>query len=49
MTERHQQTVIEAIEAWEIGLLKFLYDKGIITQDEYFGIHKIAKEQYGLK
>lgn len=49
MTERQQQTVSEAIETWEIGLLKFLYDKGIITQEEYFGIRKIAKEQYELK
>lgn len=49
MTERQKQTVSEAIEMWEIGLLKFLYDKGIITQEEYFGIRKIAKEQYELK
>ena len=49
MTERQQQTVSDAIKAWEIGLLKFLYDKNIITEDEYLGIRRIAEAQYQLE
>ena len=49
MTERQQQTVSEAIEVWEIDLLKFLYDKAIITQDEYLGIQEIAEKHYESK
>lgn len=49
MTDRQQQTVAEAVEAWELGLLHFLYDKGIITEEEYLGIRQIAVEHYELK
>lgn len=34
---------------WEIGLLRFLYQSGIITEQEYKGINRIAKQQTGVK
>lgn len=46
MTERKQQTIAEAAQVWELGLLRFLYDKGMITEDEFLGIRQIAEEQY---
>jgi len=49
MTERKQQTISEAVQAWELGLLRFLYDKGIITEEEYLGIRKIAEMQHQLE
>ncbi len=48
MTERKRQTIAEATQIWELGLLRFLYDKGIITEDEFFGIRRIAEEQYEM-
>ena len=34
---------------WEIGLLRFLYQAGILTEQEYKGIGRIAKQQTGVK
>ena len=34
---------------WEIGLLRFLYRAGILTEQEYKGIGRIAKQQTGVK
>lgn len=48
MTERKRQSIAEATQIWELGLLRFLYDKGIITEDEFFGIRRIAEEQYEM-
>lgn len=49
MNDRKEQMIAEAVQAWELGLLKFIYDKDIITEDEYLGIRRIAEEQYALK
>lgn len=47
MTERQKQTVLDAVFVWEVGLLRFLYEKGILTEEEYAGIYEIATEQRG--
>lgn len=49
MTERQKQTVSDAVFVWELGLLRFLYEKGILTEEEYHGIYKIATEQKDKK
>lgn len=43
--DKHNQTIIKAIYYRELGLLRFLYEKGILTEEEYHGIRKIAAEQ----
>ena len=49
MNDRKEQTIAETVQAWEFGLLKFIYDKGIITEDEYLGIRRIVEMQYQLE
>ena len=49
MNDRKEQTIAEAVQAWEFGLLKFIYDKSIITVEEYLGIRRIAEMQYQLE
>lgn len=49
MTERQKQTVTDAVFVWEVGMLRFLYEKGILTKEEYTGIYKIATEQRDKK
>lgn len=49
MNDRKEQTIAESVQAWEFGLLKFIYDKGIITVEEYLGIRRIAEMQYQLE
>lgn len=34
---------------WEIGLLRLLLQSGMITEQEYTGIIRIAQEQAGVK
>ena len=45
MNERQQQTISDAVFYWELGLLRFLYSKGILTEQEYNGILAIAEQQ----
>lgn len=49
MNDRKQQTVSDAVHVWELGLLLFLFEKGIISEDEYLGIRQIAEEQHSQK
>ena len=42
-------SVKNASYVWEIGLLRFLCQTGIITEQEYKGISRIAKQQTGVK
>lgn len=34
---------------WEIGLLRLLYQAGTLTEQEYQGISRIARQQTGVK
>lgn len=34
---------------WEIGLLRFFFQSGVLTGQEYTGISRIAKQQIGVK
>lgn len=45
MNEKKAQTIQTAAYYWELGLLRFLYEKGVISEKEYMGIQKIAEEQ----
>ena len=45
MNEKKAQTIQAATYYWELGLLRFLYEKGVISQKEYVGTQKIAEEQ----
>lgn len=49
MNERQRQTIQNAALIWELGLLRFLYDKGVLTDTEYDGIRLIAKQQADQK
>lgn len=49
MTDKQQQTIDLAVHFWEIGMLLFLYEKGIITEDEYNGIRRIAIDEYNQR
>ena len=45
MNEKKAQTIRTAAYYWELGLLRFLYEKGVISEKEYMGIQKIAEKQ----
>ena len=45
MNERQQQTISDAVFYWELGMLRFLYSKEILTEQEYNGILAIAEQQ----
>ena len=45
MNEKKAQTIQKAAYYWELGLLRFLYENGVISEKEYMGIQKIAEEQ----
>ena len=45
----NKQLIEKASYYRELGLLQFLYEKGILTEDEYHGIRKIAMEQTTAK
>lgn len=43
--DKRKATVEKACYFWELGLLHFLFEKGVISEEEYTGILKIAEEQ----
>ena len=45
MNEIQKKTAAKAVYFRELGLLRFLYTKGILTENEYLGIRRIAEEQ----
>lgn len=45
MTELQMKTSADAIFFWEIGMLRFLFEKGIISDAEYIGIKTIAENR----
>lgn len=45
MTERQRRTVSDALFFWETGMLRFLFEKGIISEAEYTGIKAIIETQ----
>lgn len=47
--DKRQQTIQKVIYCWEIGLLRFLYEKDVLSEEEYAGILKIVKEQQNEK
>lgn len=46
MNERSKQTSEKAAHFWELGILKFLRNKGFLTEDEYQGIKQIAEDDF---
>ena len=45
MTERAKQTAADAVFVWEIGMLRFLFCKGLLNEAEYKGILEIAERE----
>lgn len=45
MNECNTRLTKTAIHMWELGLLKFLYMKGILNEEEYNGIRLIAETE----
>lgn len=45
MNEKKRETIQNAVYAWEIGMLQILYKNGILTDEEYEKIRKIADNQ----
>ncbi|MBR3918363.1 MAG: hypothetical protein IKJ59_06460 [Clostridia bacterium] len=46
MNNDRNETVINAAYIWEIGMLKRLYENGVIDKTEYDGILKIINQNY---
>lgn len=47
--DKRVQITEKAVFLWEIGLLRFMFDKGVLSREEYSGIRRIAEEQAGSK
>lgn len=43
--DKRTLAIEKAAYYWELGLLRFLFEKGILTEKEYSEIRKIADEQ----
>lgn len=49
MTERARKTVTDAVFVWEVGMLKFLLQSGVLNEVEYKGILHIAERDWTNK
>lgn len=45
MNEKERETRQNAVYVWEIGLLRIMYENGIINSQEYKEIRSIADNQ----
>lgn len=46
MNNERNETVNNAAYIWEIGMIKHLYENGVIDKTEYDGILKIINQNY---
>lgn len=47
--DKRVQITERAVFLWELGLLRFMFDKGVLSREEYSGIKRIAAGEAGEK
>ncbi len=46
MNDAKKEMIQEASEYWELGILQILFDRKLLTEEEYSGIVQIVKKDY---